>query len=453
VSESRDDPPQARIAPPAFLSDPAPAAVLAALPGARAVGGCVRDALAGRAVHDVDVAAPMPPEEIVARLRDAGLKVFETGLAHGTVTAVLEHHPVEVTALRRDIATDGRHAEVEWTTDWREDAARRDFRINAMSCDAAGNLWDYFGGREDLAAGRVRFVGDPATRLAEDFLRALRFFRFWARYGRGEADAAALAAIAESIEGFRARIAPERIWMELKRLLQAPDPVPAIALMEGTGLRAAALPEAGHTGALSRLIALDAPGDPLLRLAAWLPFGEGVVPGLARRLRLSGEERARLMALCESEAAQPPPRPSLAPREREPASTRRHAPSPACGGGSGWGDDAADLRRYLATRPKSQALDQQWLAEARDGQDRSALRARLAEMDPPVFPLLGRDLLAQGIPPGPHVGALLAALRSWWLEGGCTATRADLLVELDRRKDTGAADGPAAPAGKTPTGT
>nr|WP_233255911.1 CCA tRNA nucleotidyltransferase [Falsiroseomonas bella] len=423
MSWAGDDPPQARIAPPAFLSEAAPAAVLAALPGARAVGGCVRDALAGRAVHDVDVAAPMPPEEIVARLRAAGLKVFETGLAHGTITAVLAHHPVEVTALRRDIATDGRHAEVEWTTDWREDAARRDFRINAMSCDAAGNLWDYFGGREDLAAGRVLFVGDPSTRLAEDFLRALRFFRFWARYGRGAPDEAALAAIAESIEGFRARIAPERIWMELKRLLQAPDPVPAIALMEGTGLRAAALPEAGPTESLRRLVALDAPHDPLLRLAAWLPFRAGVVPGLARRLRLSGEERARLMALCESEAAP----------GREP-------------------DDAA-LRRYLATRPRSQALDEQWLAESRDGQDRGDLRARLAEMDPPVFPLLGRDLLAQGIPPGPHVGALLAALRSWWLEGGCTATRAELLAELHRRKDTGAADGPAAPAGKTPAGT
>jgi poly(A) polymerase/tRNA nucleotidyltransferase (CCA-adding enzyme) len=426
VSVPRDDPPQARIVPPAFLSDPAPAAVLAALPGARAVGGCVRDALAGRAVHDVDVAAPLPPDEITARLRAAGLKVFETGLAHGTVTAVLEHQPVEVTALRRDIATDGRHAEVEWTTDWREDAARRDFSFNAMSCDRAGNLWDYFGGREDLAAGRVRFVGDAATRLGEDYLRALRFFRFWARYGEGEPDAAALSAIAESIEGFRARIAPERIWMELKRLLQAPDPVPAIALMEGAGLREAALPEAGPTGSLRRLVALDAPHDPLLRLAAWLPFRAGVVPGLARRLRLSGEERGRLMALCESgEGAL----------------------------GEGGHPNPADLRRTLATRPKSQALDAQWLAEARDGQDRSALRARLAGMEPPVFPLLGRDLLSQGIPPGPHVGALLAALRRWWLEGGCTATRAELLAELDRRKDTGAADGPAAPAGKTPAGT
>ncbi|WP_240791316.1 CCA tRNA nucleotidyltransferase [Roseomonas sp. AR75] len=448
-----DDPPQARIAPPAFLSDPAPAAVLAALPGARAVGGCVRDALAGRAVHDVDVAAPLPPAEIVDRLREAGLKVFETGLAHGTVTAVLQHQPVEVTALRRDIATDGRHAEVEWTTDWREDAARRDFSINAMSCDAAGNLWDYFGGREDLAAGRVRFVGDAATRLAEDYLRALRFFRFWARYGRGAADPAALAAIADAVEGFRVRIAPERIWMELKRLLQAPDPVPAIALMEGTGLRAAALPEAGPVESLRRLIALGAPADPLLRLAAWLPFGAGVVPGLARRLRLSGEERGRLMALCESLESRPPPQPSPASGRGSVSLGATGLPLPRSGGGRGWGEDDAALRRVLATRPKRQALDEAWLAEARDGHDRAGLRARIAAMDAPVFPLFGRDLVARGVPPGPAVGALLTGLKSWWLDSGCTATRAELLDELERRKDAGAADGPAAPAGGKPAGT
>jgi poly(A) polymerase/tRNA nucleotidyltransferase (CCA-adding enzyme) len=432
VTSGGDDPPQARIAPPAFLADPAPAAVLTALPGARAVGGCVRDALAGRPVHDVDVAVPLPPEAIAARLRAAGLKVFETGLAHGTVTAVLDHQPVEVTALRRDIATDGRHAAVEWTTDWREDAARRDFRINAMSCDAAGQLWDYFGGREDLAAGRVRFVGDPATRLREDFLRALRFFRFWARYGQGEPDHAALSAIAGAVEGFRARLAPERIWMELKRLLETRDPVPAIALMDSTGLRDAALPEAGPTESLRRLIERGAPADALLRLAGWLPFRAGVVPGLARRLRLSGEERARLMALCEFP-------PSL--------------PGTGLGEGGWPPPDSAALRRALATRPKSQALDEQWLAEARDGLDRSALRAHLAEMDPAVFPLLGRDLLAQGIAPGLRVGALLNDLREWWLEGGCVATRDEALAELRRRKETGAADGPAAPAENKPAGT
>lgn len=411
------DPPQARIAPPAFLAAAAPAAVLAALPGARAVGGCVRDALAGRPVRDVDVAAPFPPEEIARRLRAAGLKVFETGLAHGTVTAVKDRQPVEVTALRQDVATDGRHAEVAWTTDWRADAARRDFRFNAMSCDAAGHVWDYFGGRADLAAGRVRFVGDPATRLAEDYLRALRFFRFWARYGQGAPDPAALAAIREAVPGFRARIAAERIWMELKRLLEAPDPVAALGLMRDAGLLAAALPEAGGFERLARLVALQAPAEPLLRLAALLPAGAAA--GLAPRLRLSGAERSRLLALSD------------AAKNDMPASDKFPGP----------------LRAWLAARGTAAALDELWLAEAADGRDRAALRAAVAAMQVPVFPLQGRDLLVLGLPPGPAIGHILEAVRGWWLAGGAAADAAACRAEAARRLEgAGAAYGPAAPA-------
>jgi poly(A) polymerase/tRNA nucleotidyltransferase (CCA-adding enzyme) len=395
------DPPAARIAPPAFLATGTAAAVLAALPGARAVGGCVRDTLAGRPVHDVDIAAPLPPDAIAERLRAAGLKVFETGLKHGTVTAVLDHVPVEVTALRRDVATDGRHAEVAWTTDWREDAERRDFRFNAMSCDAAGNLWDYFGGREDLAAGRVRFVGDAATRLREDYLRALRFFRFWARYGRGAPEPATLAAIRDAIPGLVARIAPERIWMELKRLLEAPDPLPALLLMRQIGLLAAVLPESDECEGLARLVARGAPADPLLRLAALI--GAGAVPSLAQRLKLSGEERATLSALTAVS------------------------------------DKFPDLRVWLADRPRARAIGELWIAEARDGVDRAALRAAVAAMEQPVFPLQGRDLLALGLPAGPQVGRLLSDLRSWWLDGGAVADRERCLAEA--RKRLGAADG------------
>lgn len=411
-----DDAPHARIVPPAFLAEPAPAAVLGALPGARAVGGCVRDALAGRAVHDVDVAAPLPPEEIARRLTAAGLKVFETGLAHGTVTAVRDHQPVEVTALRRDVATDGRHAEVAWTTDWREDAARRDFTINAMSLDAEGKLWDYFGGRDDLAAGRVRFVGDAATRLAEDYLRALRFFRFQARYGRGVPDPLALSAIRDAVPGFAARIAPERIWMELKRLLEAPDPVGSLALMRGVGLLDAALPEAGGAEALGRLVASGAPAEPLLRLAALLPAGR--VPGLARRLRLSGAERDRLERLTALSAV------------GLPVSDKYPAP----------------LRGWLADRTRQEALAELWLAEAADGHDRAALRARVAAMEVPVFPIQGRDLLALGLAPGPAVGRLLHQVRGWWIAGGAEAGREACLAEATRRMEgVGAAYGPAAP--------
>jgi poly(A) polymerase/tRNA nucleotidyltransferase (CCA-adding enzyme) len=404
------DAPAERIAPPAFLARGAPAAILAALPGARAVGGCVRDTLAGRAVHDVDIAAPLPPEEIAARLGAAGLKVFETGLRHGTVTAVLDQEPVEVTALRRDVATDGRHAEVAWTTDWREDAERRDFTFNAMSCDAAGALWDYFGGRADLAAGRVRFVGDPATRLAEDYLRALRFFRFWARYGRGDPDAAALAAIRDAIPGLLARIAPERIWMELKRLLEAPDPMPAIALMERIGLWRAVLPESDELDTLAKLVAIGAPADPLLRLAAILD--EAALPALALRLRWSGAERARLAAL-------------VAPGMAE------------------------DVRVAVAESTRETVLDRLWLAEARDGRDRAPARAAVAAMAAPAFALAGRDLLAMGLPPGPAVGGMLAAMRRWWIEGGAVADRAALLAEA--RKRLGAADGTTAPSGTQET--
>jgi poly(A) polymerase/tRNA nucleotidyltransferase (CCA-adding enzyme) len=418
-----EDRPADRVAPPAFLAEGAPAAVLAALPGARAVGGCVRDALAGREVHDVDVAAPFPPEGIAARLRAAGLKVFETGLQHGTVTAVRDHQPVEVTALRRDVATDGRHAEVAWTTDWREDAARRDFTMNAMSMAADGRLWDYFGGRADLEAGRVRFVGDPATRLAEDYLRALRFFRFWARYGTAEPDRAALEAIRGAVEGLRRRIAPERIWMELKRLLAGPRPAAALALMEQTGIRAAVLPEGADLTAFGHALAAGVPADPVLRLAVLVPRGAGGAE-LPRRLRWSNEEQAQFAA-----ARRLPDAAMIAARDED------------------------GLRRLLADHPPARVLDRAWVLEAWGAlSGAEAFRARVAAAPVPSFPVRGQDVLDRGRPPGAAVGRLVADLRRWWMEGGCVATREEALAELDRRlKEAGAADGPAAPAGATGT--
>ncbi|WP_338144502.1 CCA tRNA nucleotidyltransferase [Neoroseomonas marina] len=402
------DAPAERIPRPGFLDTPAVAAVLATLPGARAVGGCVRDALAGRPSADVDVAAPLPPEEIAARLREAGLKVFETGLSHGTVTAVKDHVPVEVTALRRDLLTDGRHAQVEWTTDWREDAARRDFTINAMSLAADGSLYDYFTGRADLAAGAVRFVGDPDTRLAEDYLRALRFFRFQARYGLGAPDAPAIAAIRRAVPGL-ARLSAERVWMELKRILAVPDPVATVALMAETGVLAAVLPEAEGLDALRRLVAAGAPADPLLRLAALIPDGEaGRAARLRSRLRLSGAE-ADALAWLMGRAPLPRPEPDV---------------------------DGDALRVFLARREGMAPEDVQreaWLAEARDGRDRSALRARIAAADWPRFPLQGRDALALGAAPGPAIGRVLGELRAWWIQGGCRATHDEALAELARR--------------------
>jgi poly(A) polymerase/tRNA nucleotidyltransferase (CCA-adding enzyme) len=389
--------------------------VLAALPGSRAVGGCVRDALAGVPVHDVDVAAPLPPDRIAELLRGAGLKVFDTGLAHGTVTAVLDHQPVEVTALRRDVATDGRHAEVAWTTDWREDAARRDFRINAMSCDAEGRLWDYFDGRGDLAAGRVRFVGDAGTRLAEDYLRALRFFRFWARYGRGAPDAEAMAAIRGAVDGLARRIAVERVWMEIKRLLQAADPVAALDLMEATGLRAAVLPEGAAPALLRAGIDQGLPPDPVLRLAVLVP-PQAEDAALPRRLRWSKEEAA---AYAEARA------------------TARLA--------GVLSDDG--LRRLLADHSPAALTAACWVASARhDPGDWPALRARIAAMPVPVFPLRGQDVLELGHPADRGVGLVLKRVRAWWLAGGCVADRDSCLGELARLlRDSGTVDGPTAP--------
>nr|WP_144300156.1 CCA tRNA nucleotidyltransferase [Elioraea rosea] len=371
-----------------MLAEPGVAAVLDALPKARLVGGAVRDVLAGRPVADIDLATPDAPEAVTEALSRAGIRVVPTGIAHGTVTAVAGGRPVEITTLRRDVDTDGRHATVAYTDDWREDAARRDFTINAMSMERDGLVHDWFGGREDLAAGRVRFVGEAALRIAEDYLRALRFFRFHARYGRGTPDDEAITAIAAAVPGL-ARLSAERVWSELKRILAAPDPVASIRLMRETGVMEAVLPRAGGEARLAGLIRAGAPADALLRLAALAP---GDVPSLAARLRLSGEEAARLES-----AEGPLPRPE---------------------------DDDAALRRALADTPAAALADRAWLAEASGAAgDWSGLRARLAAIEPPRFPLAGADVVAAGIPPGPDVGRILAALRADWLAAGCTGAR------------------------------
>ncbi len=373
-----------------LLRDPALAPIFSALPNARLVGGCVRDMFAGVPITDIDLATPEPPEATLAALAAAGLRTLPTGLAHGTITALSEGRPFEITTLRRDLRTDGRHAEVAWTDDWREDAARRDFTINAMSLDQHGMLHDYFGGAADLAAGRVRFVGDAAQRIAEDYLRILRYFRFLARYGRGEPDADAVQSIAAATTGL-ALLSPERVWSELKRILSIPDPMASVSLMAKLGVLQAVLPDASLPN-LERLVASGAPADPLLRLGALLTLGvEGAV---AERLRFSIAERDRLLAML----AGPVP---------------------------GEGDDNATLRRLLADEPAETLLDRLHLAHANEG-----LRRRLLSIERPIFPLAGRDALAMGMPPGPAVGAALGKLRQWWMEGGCTADRNACLAML-----------------------
>ncbi len=360
------------------------------------VGGAVRDMLAGREVADVDFAVPLPPAAVMERARAAGLKAVPTGLAHGTVTLVAAGRGFEVTSLRRDVETDGRHARVAFIDDWREDASRRDFTINAMSRDRAGEIYDYFTGREDLRAGVVRFVGRAEQRIAEDHLRILRFFRFFARYAKAPPDAEAVAAIQAGREGLRA-LSAERVWAEIKRILAAPDPLLAVELMRDTGVLAVVLPGAEVAG-LAALLARGAPtDDPLLRLAALT-----AEPGLAARLRLSGTEAERLAAL------------------RRPFALRSS-------------DDDAALRRALAEEEAAVLIGRSWLHEEGLGPEWDALRARLGAVARPVFPLRGRDLAGLGVPPGPALGALLAELRRWWLAGGCLAGREACLAEARRR--------------------
>ena len=391
------EPPVLRIEPPAFLAEPMLAAVMAALPEARVVGGAVRDALAGRTVAEVDLATPRTPEQVQKSLQAAGIRIVPTGLDHGTVTAVADGRSFEVTTLRRDVETDGRHAVVVFTDDWRADAARRDFTINAMSLDRTGDLYDYFGGLGDLRAGILRFVGDPATRIAEDYLRILRYFRFYTDFAGGPADPAALAAIRAGVAGI-ARLSVERVWSELARIMSAPDPRAAIGLMAELGVLPAVLPEGADTARLARLVEAHAPADPLLRLAALVT---GDLVAMAARLRLSASARDRLIAL----RAGPVPQPD---------------------------DDGAALRRLLADEPCQMLIDRTWLAGG-SAPEWAALRARLGAIRPPVFPLEGRDVLALGEPEGPRVGSLLRAVRQWWLDGGCVADKDACRAELVRR--------------------
>jgi len=371
--------------PPPFQAESALSAVWDALPEARVAGGAVRDVLAGRPVSDIDLATPRAPEAVTEALVKAGVRVVPTGLAHGTVTAVVDGRGFEVTTLRRDVETDGRHAVVAFTTDWRQDASRRDFTINAMSMARDGRVFDYFGGVTDLAAGRVRFVGDPALRIHEDYLRILRFFRFYGRFGRMPPDQDTLAALRAGSPGL-ARLSVERVWTELRLILSADDPSAAVAQMDSLGIWREVLPEAA---AVSRLKGL--PPDPILRLAAMLT---GDPLALALRLKLSLEDRDRLARLL----ATPAPRP---------------------------GDDDAALRRLLADHQANDVIDRVWLDGGSD-----ALRQRLAVMRRPVFPLEGRDVLALGVAPGPLVGTLLREVRQWWLDGGCTADRSTCEAEL-----------------------
>jgi len=410
-----------RLAPQDWMTAPATLAVLRALTGggaaARFVGGCVRDACIGRAVKDIDIATDARPERVMELLKAAGIHAVPTGIEHGTVTAVSDHRPHEITTLRRDVSTDGRRAVVAFTDDWRADAARRDFTFNAMSCTAEGELFDYFDGRADLAVGRVRFVGDADTRIREDVLRLLRFFRFNAHYGRPPLDEAGLDACTR-LATMLPSLSGERLAQETLRLLAAPNPVAIVALMAERGILAAYLAEARRVAVLQALVTIEGitlGADPVRRLAALIDGGAVAALAVAERLRLSVAQRERLVALAAPVANL---KPDLSLAERRRAFNRL--------------DDAlrADLV-LLGWATASAGADGK--LDRRDTENWQALLADARAWQRRVLPVKGRDALALGAKPGPGLGALLDALEAWWEAGDFAADRAQCLAELKRR--------------------
>ena len=398
-----------KIPPQPWMMTPATRAVIAALAktgiAARFVGGCVRDTLLGRPIADIDIATPARPEAVVAALEKAQIKAVPTGIEHGTVTAVVDAPELprhfEITTLRRDVETYGRRARVAFDADWAEDAARRDFTINAIYLDPDGTLHDPVGGVADLRAHRVRFVGEPAQRIAEDVLRVLRYYRFEARFGTGTGDAAARAACRAAVP-LLSNLSAERVAQELIRLLAVSDPLPVLRMMAEDGVLAAIVPEATRLDRLQRLVALEPAPDPLRRLAALIETDAAGAVALAERLRLSNEQRDRLSGLAQ-------------PWPLDPAGDAR----------------AQRLALYRLGAERYRDLASLLAADGAIPEPRlSQLLALAASWKPPRFPLKGRDVTALGIPPGKRVGELLATVHRWWEEGDFTADRAACLQRM-----------------------
>lgn len=357
---------------------------------ARYVGGAVRDTLLGLAVKDVDIATPLEPGEVMRRLKAHSIQVIPTGIEHGTVTAVLKGGPVEITTLRHDVSTDGRRATVAFATDWQDDAARRDFTINALYADPETlEVFDWFGGLADLAARRLRFIGDARQRIREDHLRILRYFRFQARFGSQPADDEAESAVAELAATLKG-LSRERVGMEMMNLLGLPDPAPTVARMAELGVLPVVLPEA-DVAALATLVAHEqaqgANPDALRRLAALLPADGPLAESVASRFRLSGAQKKRLALAAGRDGAEPDAR-ALAYR---------------------LGVESALDRLLLTGKPIT----------------------ALSGWEVPVFPLKGGDIVARGVKAGPEVARVLRAVEARWIEGGFNDAQVPALLDAE----------------------
>ncbi|AJR25084.1 MULTISPECIES: CCA tRNA nucleotidyltransferase [Sphingobium] len=348
---------------------------------ARFVGGAVRDGLLGLPVNDLDIATVLEPQSVIDRLRTAGIKAVPTGIDHGTITAVINGWPVEITTLRRDVSTDGRRATIAYTDDWREDAARRDFTINALYADPLTHaITDFFGGVADLRAHRVRFIGEASARIAEDHLRILRYFRFLARFGHDEPDVEAYAACRDAANSLMA-LSRERIADELLKLLALPGPLASLRLMVDGGILLPVLPEVDHDGLarLSMLVEREAASGiapaALRRLAALLPPDPRAADQVGARLKLSNKARKRLTAALEGAATGAPP-------------------------------------RALAFRIGVEGAIDRILIDPSAPLDGLKM---LADWVPPRLPLGGGALIARGLQPGPDVAKALAEVQDIWV--------------------------------------
>ena len=402
---------QAGKAPP-WMTDKRTVAVIAALEAkglagcARFVGGSVRNTVTGHPVDDIDIATTLTPDEVIEALEAAGLRWAPTGVEHGTVTAIAEGTPFEITTLRRDVSTDGRNATVAFTRDWDEDARRRDFRLNALYADPAGRLFDPTGhGLNDAREGRIVFVGEAMTRVREDYLRILRFFRFQAWYGKGEPDEQAVAAC-RALKGMLAGRAAERTSKELLKLLAAHDPRASVALMAQIGVLAAVLPGVKDLQRFDRLVGIEVEQlietDAELRLAALLP--DGTARAMAERLRLSNAQKDRLIA---AEGKTPRVVSWMSGREARRA---------VYGMGLGTFTD----RVKLGWAAGKSAAAPQW----------RALLGLAETWTPPAMPVTGADVTAAGVAPGPMVGEVLREVEAWWIDQDFTSDRDQALGRL-----------------------
>jgi len=369
---------------------------------ARFVGGCVRDAIIQKPAKDIDIAVTHPPERVMGLLKKNKIRAIATGIDHGTVTAVMNGQHYEITTLRRDVKTDGRHAEVAFTDDWQADAERRDFTMNAIYCAVDGTLYDPVSGIDDLLAGRVRFIGDAGQRITEDYLRILRLFRFYAYYGKTSLDPGDLAACQKHVEGI-ATLSAERIRDEFFKILAAPNPAAIIDLMRTYGVMESVWAGAQKFSLLQNMVAASPQSDAMQRLMAVMMENNCAPENVAARFRLSTAQLRRIESAMN------------------------------CARGGAPKNNSDDLHKIIYFHGAESARDAAllWLAAQMITRDHAeAIVNAAGSWRRHEFPLTGHDVMAIGVTPGPKIGQLLAEVESWWVDAGFPADRAACLARL-----------------------